>query len=105
MIIGVVIGLGFVVLLVAPTLHRRINANSRQRARSAKETRATELLNSKEGSSVRFDNGGDAARLRDRLLIRGVRSELVSQSSSTLVVFHRDDQEQVRAVTDELDSE
>ena len=102
MIVAVVIGIGFIVLLIAPTIHRRINENSREQARVAKESRAADLLSSSNGASLSFDNAKSAAQLRDRLLIRGVRAELLSDTGKTLVVFNVSDQERVIAVKNEL---
>lgn len=102
MIVAVVIGIGFVVLLIAPTIHRRINENSREQARAAKQSRASELLQSADGASLSFENATSAAKLRDRLLIRGVRSELLPDAGKTLVVFDRSDEDKVLAVTREL---
>ena len=105
MIIALVIGLGFVVLLVAPTIHRRINHNSRERARLAKEARAKELRDSSSGRSIRFNTAQRAVRARDRLLISGIRAELVDEGTATALVFHQDDEQRVNEVIAELDSE
>lgn len=104
MIVAIVVGIGFVVLLIAPTIHRRINENSRQQAREAKESRAAALLESPEGTSLDFVNARDAAQLRDRLLIRGVRAELLRTPTETLVVFNRSDEPTVRQAMAELDN-
>lgn len=102
MIVAVVIGIGFVVLLIAPTIHRRINENSREQAKAAKETRAAALLESPDGASLSFPDAKSAAQLRDRLLIRGVRAELLWVAPHTLVVFDKSDEEQVLTVKSEL---
>lgn len=102
MIVAVVIAIGFVVLLIAPTIHRRINAKSREQARVAKESRAATLLKSPDGVSLSFESATSAAQLRDRLLIRGVRSELLPAAPHTLVVFNKSDEEMVLAVKSEL---
>ena len=104
MIVAIVVGIGFVVLLIAPTIHRRINENSRQQARDLKESRAAALLDSPEGSSLAFGDARQAAQLRDRLLIRGVRAELLRTPNETLVVFHTQDEPTVTRVTNELDN-
>lgn len=74
--VGVLV-VGFFVLLIAPTIHRRINTKSRTEAQAARQTRADELLRSDAGESRRVATAADGALLRDRLLLRGVRSELV----------------------------
>ena len=100
--VGVLV-VGFFVLLIAPTIHRRINTKSRTEAQAARQTRADELLRSDAGESRRVATAADGALLRDRLLLRGVRSELVVDDDGPLVAFEVEDAGVVDAVIDELD--
>ncbi|MFT7473347.1 MAG: hypothetical protein ACI81L_000262 [Verrucomicrobiales bacterium] len=102
MVIVGLIGTGFVVLLVAPTIHRRINARSRHDAETARLERATRLRNSRDGASSTFNSGADAVRVRDRLLLRGVRSELIYEGEQTLLVYPGEDGLVVEGVIAEL---
>lgn len=103
MVITGLIVAGFVVLLIAPTIHRRINAKSRESAEAKRVARAHELQTSTEGESRLFDVAADAVKMRDRLLIRGVRSELVTENGQTTLIFRSADAETVTAVLEELD--
>lgn len=102
MVIVGLIGTGFVVLLIAPTIHRRINARSRHDAETARLERATRLRDSSNGGSTAFVGGADAVRVRDRLLLRGVRSEMIYEDERTLLVYPSDDQDIVDSVVTEL---
>lgn len=104
MIVALVVAAGFVVLLIAPTIHRRINENSRQAREDSRVSRAETLRSSWNGSVLSFDNASRAAKLRDRLLLSGVRTELISEGSQTLVVYDRRNEATVHRVLDDLNS-
>lgn len=103
MIVALVVGAGFVVLLIAPTIHRRINENSRQAREESRVSRAERLRSSADGAVLTFDRSIQAAQLRDKLLLAGVRVELLKEGSQTLVVYNRADEEMVTAVQEQLD--
>lgn len=103
MIIALLIGAGLVVLLVAPTIHRNINAKSRREAENQRVSRVASLRASEAGSEREFAKATDAALLRDRLLLRGVRAELIQERGRTLLVYNATDDETVSALTLELD--
>lgn len=98
MIVALVVGAGFVVLLIAPTIHRRINEKSRQAREDSRVSRAEKLRSSADGAVLTFDRSTQAARLRDKLLLRGVRAELIQEGSKTLLVYNKADEETVTAV-------
>ncbi len=102
MIVALVIGAGFIVLLIAPTIHRRINAKSRRVAESKRVDRAEALRTSPVGAVQSFVKARDAALLRDRLILRGVRSELIQEAEKTLVVYNVSDTDAVNALMSEL---
>ncbi len=102
MVITGLIVAGFVVLLIAPTIHRRINTNSRETAEANRIARAQELQSSSDGESRPFGNAADAVRMRDRLLLRGVRSEVVTEDGQTILIYRSSDADTVTAVQAEL---
>ena len=102
MIVALVIGAGFVVLLIAPTIHRKINAKSRLEAETKRLDRAESLRSSATGEVKGFAKAADAALLRDRLILVGVRSELIQEQGQTLVVYDSSDGEAVETLVTEL---
>jgi len=103
MVITGLIVIGFVVLLIAPTIHRRINEKSRHEAEAHRVARAQALQNSNDGESRQFRSVSDAISMRDRLLLRGVRSEVVDENGTTMLIYPAADSETVAAVAVELD--
>lgn len=103
MVIAALIGAGIIVLLVAPTIHRRINAKSRETAESSRIERAQVLRESPEGESTHFDTAAHAVTVRDRLLLRGVRAEIIRDGAKTALIYRSVDAPVVRALMDELD--
>lgn len=102
MIVALVIAAGFVVLLIAPTIHRNINAKSRSEAESKRLGRAESLRSSPDGAAKGFAKAADAALLRDRLILVGVRSELLQENGQTLVVYPAADRGAVEELVTEL---
>ena len=102
MIVALVIGAGFVVLLIAPTIHRKVNAKSRDEAEAKRLGRAESLRSSSSGLVKGFAKATDAAMLRDRLILVGVRSELIQEHGQTLVVYSTADSDAVDALVTEL---
>lgn len=105
MIVALVVGAGFVVLLIAPTIHRNINAKSRREAESVRVSRAEELRSSPNGAVAEFGRAGDAALLRDRLLLKGVRAELLQENGRTVLIYDKHNTETVEGLRSELDSD
>jgi len=104
MVLALVIGAGFVTLLIAPTIHRRINAKSRQQVAQSRTDRARARRTG--GAANReFSDAAQSIRVRDRLLLRGVRAEVLEESGSWLLLFEDDDVEAVDLVISELDKE
>lgn len=104
MILALVVGAGFVTLLVAPTIHRRINAKSRGEVARSRAERARDRLS--EGASSReFSDASRCVRVRDRLLLRGVRAEVLEDAGTWLLLFDADDAEKVDLAIGELDTE
>ncbi len=104
MLLALLIGAGFLTLLVAPTLHRRSNAKSRRAVAQSRTDRARLRLD--EGAARReFSDAAACIRLRDRLLLRGVRAEVLDDSGRWLLLFDASDAETVDAAIDELDTE
>ena len=102
MVITALIVGGFVVLLVAPTLHRRINARSRDAAELKRVERAATLRDSADGTSRDFGVAANALKVRDRLLLRGVRSEVVSEDGTTTLIYEIANEDIVDSVMNEL---
>lgn len=103
-ILALVVGAGFLTLLVAPTIHRRINAKSRREVAESRAIRARERRS--QGAAYReFRDAAQCVRLRDRLLLRGVRSEVLEESDRWLLLFDAQDSATVEAVIAELDME
>lgn len=102
MVIAALIGVGFLVLLVAPTLHRSINARSRATVEAKRVGRAHDLRASPEGATRSFADARIAMSVRDRLLLRGVRAEVVSEPNSTVLIYRAADGETLDSVIAEL---
>ena len=90
-IVGLMV-LGVLVLLVAPTLHRRSTNKSRVARRDQRLERVAELRQQGRTAEYRM-SGTQAARARDALLLQGVRAELDSDSESSLLIVDREDAE------------
>ena len=105
MVIVGLIGVGFVVLLIAPTIHRSINARSRASAEQARVARAELLRSSPEGSSRSFSSFAAAVQVRDRLLLRGVRAEVVPDEGRAALIYGVRDSETLESVMRELDTD
>lgn len=102
MIVALVIAVGFVVLLIAPTIHRKINHNSRTQAENQRISRAESLRSSEMGATLSFARAADAAAVRDRLLLNGVRAELVQENGETIMIYNSADKPTVKTVRSEL---
>lgn len=102
MVIVGLIAIGFVVLLVAPTVHRRINVRSQATAEASRVARANALRSSADGAVREFGDASAAIATRDRLLLRGVRAEVVPSAGSTSLIYHKDDSAVLEAVLTEL---
>lgn len=103
MVIAALIGAGIVVLLIAPTIHRRINTKSRETAESTRIARAQALRESHDGVSRIFANASHAVKLRDRLLLRGVRAEVISEGGQTILIYRSAEEPVVLSLMNELD--
>ena len=104
MILALLIGAGFVTLLVAPTIHRRINASSRRQVARSRADRARQRQDAGAASRT-FTDASACVRVRDRLLLHGVRAETLSDSGDWLLLFDEADADVVDAAIDELDLE
>ena len=103
-ILALLIGVGFVTLLIAPTIHRRINTNSRAEAEAQRVDRARERRSG--GAATRSLNSArECLRLRDRLLLRGVRAEVLEDDGGWVLLFDPQDAAIVDAAIGELDTE
>lgn len=102
MVIAGLLAIGFVVLLVAPTIHRRNTASSRLRAEEERVERAKQLRDSPEGSSKWFARTAHAVSARDRLLLRGVRSEVLAEGDGSILIYAEIHEERVAGVLSEL---
>lgn len=101
MILALMLGAGVVVLLIAPTLHRRSVANSRAGLAESRDRRVAELRAGPD--SVEFDLAGkDALRVRDSLLLRGVRTEVIRNDTGATLVGHRSDRAGIVAAIADL---
>ena len=101
MILALLLGAGAVVLLIAPTLHRRSVAKSRAGLAASREQRVAQLRASAAG--IEFPLGTrDALRIRDALLLRGVRTEVVNDGAQAMLVGNVDDRTAIEAAIDEL---
>lgn len=102
MIIAALVGAGILVLLVAPTIHRRINAKSRESAETRRIERAHTLRESPDGESTVFDTANHAVLVRDRLLLRGVRAEVTQEDGRTTLIYRSVDAPIVKSLMNEL---
>ncbi len=101
MILALLLGAGVVVLLIAPTLHRRSVANSRAGLAASRDRRVADLRASADG--IEFPLAArDALRVRDALLLRGVRTEVVAQGSQATLVGTSGDRAPIEAAIREL---
>ncbi len=100
-VIVAVMALGFVVLLVAPSVHRRNTLRSREAAVAARSQSARRLRDAG-GLERRLDPVVDAVRVRDALILRGVRAEILRDRSGVSIVFDAADAETVDSVLAEL---
>lgn len=101
MILALLLGAGVVVLLIAPTLHRRSVANSRAGLAASRDRRVAELRASPDGIEFSLP-GRTALRVRDALLLRGVRTEVVTAGAEATLVGHVDDRATIEAAIAEL---
>lgn len=101
MVITGLLVIGFVVLIIAPTVHRRVNARSRHTAESQRLDRATALRDSPAGASRSFARATDAVAVRDQLLLRGVRCEVIADEPGADLVYRREDDDVVSALLEE----
>ena len=101
MILALLLGAGVVVLLIAPTLHRRSVANSRAGLAASRDRRVAELRASPHGIEFPLP-GRTALRVRDALLLRGVRTEVVTAGAEATLVGHVDDRATIEAAIEEL---
>ncbi len=104
MILALLIIAGFVTLLVAPTIHRRINASSRRQVAQSRTDRARQRQ--EDGAASReFTDAATCVKVRDRLLLHGVRAEVLKDSDRWLLLFDADDSDAVDAAIAELGTE
>ena len=82
-------------------MHRRVNARSRHTAESQRIDRATALRDSPEGASRSFKRAADAVAVRDQLLLRGVRCEVIADEPGAALVYRREDDDVVSTVLEE----
>ena len=101
MIFGL-LAIGFAVLLVAPRIHRKVNARSRSRAETRRSRRVAALRASPGGVEVPVDTHEVAVRARDMLLLRGVRVEVASDAPGARIVTTAADRAAVEAVLSEI---
>lgn len=102
MVIVGLIAIGFLVLLIAPTVHRSVNAKSRATVETARVDRANSLRDSVDGATRSFPDAATAVRVRDRLLLRGVRAEVISEKGLALLVYRSADEHTLDEVIAEL---
>ena len=100
-IVGLIAG-GFLVLLVAPTVHRSINAKSRSSVEATRVDRAKSLRDSVDGATRSFSDAASAVQVRDRLLLRGIRTEVVPEGGQVVLIYHSADQSTLDEVIAEL---
>lgn len=100
-ILALILGIGFVVLLFAPRFHRRSMQRSRQAMEDARDSRVTEMRASDDAVEFEVESAAVAARLRDVLLLRGVRVEIGSGGGACHIVAHRQDTDVVSAAIEE----
>ncbi|MBT8478950.1 MAG: hypothetical protein KJO06_08540 [Gemmatimonadetes bacterium] len=97
MIIAIVIALGFIVLLVAPTMHRRSIQKSRAEAAAKKVERAASFRREQSTEEHVAINAAEAVQARDALMLRGVRSEVVADDDGVVLLASEDDRQAVTA--------
>ena len=88
-IVGLMV-LGVLVLLVAPSLHRRSTNKSRIARRDQRLERVAEMREQDRTAEYRM-SAAQSARVRDSLLLQGIRAELDSDSESSLLIVDIDD--------------
>ncbi len=104
MILALLLGAGVVVLLIAPTLHRRSVANSRAGLAASRDRRVAELRASADGIEYPMEARA-ALRVRDALLLRGVRTEVVTEDDAgATLVGRQEDRATIEAAIEELSS-
>ena len=101
MILALLLGAGVVVLLIAPTLHRRSVANSRAGLAASRDRRVAELRASADGVEYPMEARA-ALRVRDALLLRGVRTEVVTEGAGATLVGRQEDRATIEAAIAEL---
>ncbi|MGI9604970.1 MAG: hypothetical protein ACR2P0_02405 [Acidimicrobiales bacterium] len=100
-ILALILGIGFVVLLFAPRLHRRSMARSRESMESARLARVAAMRSKPSVIEIDVDSAVNAARIRDALLLRGVRVEIATDEDRHVLVTHESDETAVRSVIEE----
>lgn len=91
MIIAVVIAAGFLVLLIAPSLHRRSIQKSRDEAAAKKVERAESFRRERSTEEHVLETPADAVRARDALMLQGVRSEVITGENGTVLLAANED--------------
>lgn len=91
MIIAFVIAAGFLVLLVAPSIHRRSIQKSRDEAAAKKVQRAESFRHEHSTEEHEVRTAADAVRARDALMLQGVRSEVVTGDDGTVLLAANED--------------
>lgn len=89
-----------VLLIVAPRLHRRSLDRARSRAEAARARRIDELRDRPDSIETVVPETVAALEVRDALLLRGVRAEIVALPGATVLVHSPDDDPIVRDVID-----
>lgn len=98
MIIALVIAAGFLVLLIAPTLHRRSIQKSRDEAAAKKVQRAESFRDEHSTEEHVVLSAADAVRARDALMLQGVRSEVITGDDGTVLLAADEDRSVVLEV-------
>lgn len=91
MVIALLLGGGVVLLIVAPRLHRRSLARAWTRAEAAHARRVEELRRAPDSIETVVPETIPALEVRDALLLRGVRAEIVGLPGATVLVHGPED--------------
>ena len=94
-VIAILLTTGAALLVVAPRLHRRSLERARRRL-ERDHRRRVEALRARPGADeVRVADRATAVRARDRLLLRGVRVEIVESTEGVVLVHTASDSDEV----------
>jgi len=102
MIIALLMAAGFATLLIAPRVHRRSTQRAIAAADAHRAKRAAEFRDDPSSVEHPMASLEEALAVRDALLLRGVRSAVVGEPESAVVITRLSDSDAVSLARSEI---